>query len=266
MKNENTYPRLDSGQYIGERADIFVKHGCTKSYPLHWHNYFEIEIVTDGEAVHTLNGKKHLISKGSAYILKTTDFHEVETQSSVKIYNISFKENVLDEKLLLRLVSATDNVYSLNDCKYEMAVATAKLLKNESESGGEYRRILLEYLIHIITDIKGTESAKPEQLTGIKKALLYMELHFREKITLDEIAKQGGYNPSYFSRLFKKITGETFVARLNSLRLEYACMLLSKGCSVSYACFESGFSSSSYFFTAFKNKYNVSPSEYTAKE
>lgn len=264
--NNDTYPRFDADSFIGSKSDIKVMHRKANKCPLHWHDYFEFEIITAGHGIHILNGKEYEISEGSAYLIFPTDFHEVSVKSPISLYNISFRENMLDEKVLLKLLSQTTNkVQQLSEDIYDKMVSVAKLLKSECESNDLYSKILLEYLLHFYSDMSISHSSKSEQLSGIKKAMIYMELHFREKLTLTQIAEQAGFNPSYFSVLFKKITGGTYLTRLNNLRLEYACTLLLSGCTVSYACFESGFTSMSNFYTSFKKKYKISPSEYAAK-
>ena len=89
-----------------------------------------------------------------------------------------------------------------------------------------------------------------------------MELHFREDISLASIAAEVGYHPAYFSELFKRTTGETFMESLTKLRIGYARSMLLSGFSVSDACFLSGFGSLSNFLEMFKRNCKITPSEY----
>ena len=164
--------------------------------------------------------------------------------------------------LLSILQSDLPSALSLSGKDFDSMVMASNILANECEKSSEYRQPMLEYLIHYFTG--GMSYAqKSEQISGIKRALLYLEVHFREQIDLSVLAKEAGFHPMYFSAIFKKTTGESYVQRLTSLRLAYAATLLKNNYSVSYACFESGFGSLSNFFTAFKKKYGVSPKEYT---
>ena len=81
-----------------------------------------------------------------------------------------------------------------------------------------------------------------------------MQLHFRERITLKQLSGISGYSETYFSELFRKTTGQTYIERLQTLRLRYATVLLSNGLRVTDACYESGFGSISSFQVAFKKK------------
>jgi len=75
-----------------------------------------------------------------------------------------------------------------------------------------------------------------------------------------------GYHPTYFSKMFYRVTGENYIERLISLRINYAKMLLKKDVSVSEACFASGFGSLSNFVAVFKKRCKMSPSAYRNSE
>lgn len=232
-------------------------------YPLHWHDYFEIEVITHGRGTHILNGKEYPIFAGSAYLLKPTDYHEIRGEEELEIHSVIFGEEMLSGAMLLSVLHSEGRKSKRFEGEELKTVLMAtELLGRESERGGEYQRQLLEYLVHFFAESRGA-GLSPQQLSGINKALVYLEFHFREPISLSTLAREAGFNPTYFSEIFKATTGETYSQKLNSLRLEYACTLLSNNYSVSYACFESGFGSLSNFFTAFKKRYGVSPREYS---
>lgn len=262
LDNLYRFPRLSADELLTAKRNITVTTKRISDYPLHWHDFFEIEMITDGEGLHILNGKKYPLSQGCAYLIKPTDFHEVISEGGVEILNVSFRENMLGEGSLMSITHfENENIHFFAPEICESVMLTAQLLENEARRGGEYQKQLLEYLLHFFIDLS-RERLSPEKLTGIQRALVYLELHFREQPHLSDVAREAGFSPTYFSELFKEVTGETYIEKLNSLRLEYACTLLSNNCSVSYACFESGFGSMSNFFTAFKKRYGVSPKEY----
>ena len=265
MNDYKTINRLLSDQYVG-RNHIYVKHNRTHSYPQHWHNYFEIELVLSGSAVHTYNGREYTIEKGDAYLLTPVDFHGMEAEDHVELLNISFDDVSLPPSMLSYLSSAdTEKQCRFASDEFERICYAAELLRYECESDGPCMLQLLEDLISCFArrEPTGTErETKTEHLQGIKKAISYIELHFREPITLEQLAKLSGYNPSYFSDLFRKVTGETYKERLRQLRISYAKMLLSNGFSVSEACFASGFGSLSNFSASFRELCGMSPGAY----
>lgn len=100
---------------------------------------------------------------------------------------------------------------------------------------------------------------------AIRDAIAYMEEHYREKITLGMVAAEVNFNPEYFSRMFTRETGMNFIAFLNSLRMKQAVELLEHTDKKVYEIAEeAGYSSLSYFSTAFKKSFGQTPAEYQA--
>lgn len=91
----------------------------------------------------------------------------------------------------------------------------------------------------------------------------YVYEHFAEKISIKEIAAIANMTETSFCRYFKSRTLKSFIRFLNEVRISYGCKLLNNdGCSVTDACFESGFTNLSYFNRQFKNIMNMSPQQY----
>ena len=75
-------------------AQITKDHGvrCAVNkpleFPLHHHDYYELEIVAEGELLHECNGKSMMLKKGDVYILSPKDVHRLVTFQKTKIYNL----------------------------------------------------------------------------------------------------------------------------------------------------------------------------------
>ena len=257
---------LERPPIIVNEDHISISTHHSKGFRTHWHTFFEIEIVTSGKGIHNLNGKSFEIKKGSIYLLGPTDFHGFYAPSSISMINISFDEEMLTDDILSFLISSSSKkCYDLENDDYNRIIMATKLLHHECEVGGSCKKQLCQYILSFFTrnmNIENMDFMNHAQLSGIRKSILYLEMHFREKLTLEALAKQAGFNPTYFSELFKKVTGETYIDRLNNLRSGYASMLLSGGFSVNDACFMSGFGSLSNFLSVFKKRYGMTPGEY----
>ena len=100
----------------------------------------------------------------------------------------------------------------------------------------------------------------------IKRAVNYILLNYVNNISAEDVAKKINLSPVYFSSLFRKTTGITFIDYLTDLRLNRAKQLLMlDSYSVSDVCYACGFNSSSNFLRAFKKKYGVAPNELKTK-
>jgi two-component system, response regulator YesN len=101
----------------------------------------------------------------------------------------------------------------------------------------------------------------------VLKAQKYVQTHIGEKITLTEVAAHLHLNSSYFSRMYKKETGEGFVEYVTRLKMEKAIELLNHSIkSVEQIAYELGFESKSYFLKTFKRFYGLSPKSYKYKD
>jgi AraC-like DNA-binding protein len=91
----------------------------------------------------------------------------------------------------------------------------------------------------------------------------YVKEHYRETISLEEMADLIHMTVPSFCRYFKKFTHKTFVQFVNEYRMVHASKLLSENeLSVTEVCFESGFNNFSHFNKSFKNFTGMNPSEY----
>ncbi|WP_426478418.1 AraC family transcriptional regulator [Chryseobacterium sp. CBSDS_008] len=91
----------------------------------------------------------------------------------------------------------------------------------------------------------------------------YVKDHFKEDITLEEMADLAHMKVPSFCRYFKKITNKTFTRFVNEYRITHALKLLAEQpLSITEVCFESGFNNFSYFNKTFKEYIGKSPSQY----
>ncbi|MCF2219339.1 MULTISPECIES: AraC family transcriptional regulator [Chryseobacterium] len=91
----------------------------------------------------------------------------------------------------------------------------------------------------------------------------YVKDHFKEQITLEQVADLANMRVPSFCRYFKKITNKTFTQFVNEYRITHSLKLLAEQpLSITEVCFESGFNNFSYFNKTFKEYTQKSPSQY----
>jgi AraC-like DNA-binding protein/ligand-binding sensor protein len=97
----------------------------------------------------------------------------------------------------------------------------------------------------------------------IIEAVKYLKEHFRDDVSLQDIASSVGLCETYFSRLFTKIIGVPYTHYLNNLRISEAKKLLEKtDWTITQIALDIGFNSLPYFNQIFSKFENCSPSQY----
>lgn len=98
----------------------------------------------------------------------------------------------------------------------------------------------------------------------VSKAKEYVYNNYMdEELSLDEICQVLGVSNSYFSTVFKKKTGNSFIGYLTDYRMEQASRLLIETNDKSYIIAKQvGYTDPNYFSYVFKRRFGVSPSKY----
>jgi len=97
----------------------------------------------------------------------------------------------------------------------------------------------------------------------ISRSIDYMLQHLDEGITIKEVANHFNYSESYFSRVFKSVTGESVYAFIKHLKLDQSAIdiKLKPHKAITDIGLDYGYSSSNYS-SAFRQHYNLSPTEF----
>lgn len=98
----------------------------------------------------------------------------------------------------------------------------------------------------------------------VGRAEEYVKNHYMEEgLSLDVICQALGVSNSYFSTIFKKETGKSFVGYLTDYRMDQALKLLIETNEKSYMIAkQTGYTDPNYFSYVFKRRFGVSPSKY----
>lgn len=127
---------------------------------------------------------------------------------------------------------------------------------------------ILRRLNEIADEMFGPESADAEDKAELKNSHVeqvkrYIEEHYYENLTLQEVADKIGITPSYVSTLFSKTLSCGFVDYLNQIRIEHACSYLMQNYFKTYEiAYKVGFRDEKYFSKVFRKIKGQTPSEY----
>ncbi len=142
--------------------------------------------------------------------------------------------------------------------------AILKFTKSISNINPNTKNLAIE-MCSFVFNQQNINNEKPLLLLE-NEILEYIRENFRESLSLQSIAEKFSLSPIIISKIVKKKTGQKFNNYFNSLRIEYAKMLIaSDNMKITAICEQCGYSDYKYFTEKFKEFTGVSPSEYKKK-
>ncbi len=252
----------------------------------HWHDEFELVVVTEGKVRMRIAGREFLLSAGEGYFVNRGILHtETLLSRSGHQHAMVFSPSIISRGEDLVWKSCVVPVLG-NPCLPFIRLAAAVpwqqeilTLVEEAWQCGAYEkpdypihvRYLLSRSLSLIADHSEVLENEADDMSKyqreelrIKKALLFIERNYMDAITLDDIAESAGISSSTGLRLFRTVLGMTPIRYLMEFRLQKAAKELEHQgnrtiAEIAYSC---GFSDASYFDRCFRKKYGVAPSEY----
>ncbi|OME77396.1 hypothetical protein BK120_26095 [Paenibacillus sp. FSL A5-0031] len=167
--------------------------------------------------------------------------------------------------IALCAVASTIAMEAGTDDEYARTIADKYILQVENmHSRVEIIKLIREVFLKFTAIIN--EYSNPNYSALVKSTIQYMNTHFFEKITLNEVATKLEKNPSYISDKVNKETGQSFNANLNQIRIKESKQLLTQTQkSVNDIAIAVGFEYQNYFAKVFKKIVGVTPVQYRNK-
>lgn len=236
---------------------------------LHWHDYFTLDLILSGKGIHRINGQQEELLPGMVQLIYPTDIHTIIPEKDMHLISIRFTEHALSEQLFDLIYGKEIRKLYPNQPVFQRIYACADaMIKDltvpESTFCKELVSLHFQEIILLVAREGGAQEKKEK--SAAEKILLYLNEHFREKLSLEQAAAYTNYSAPYFSAFFKKEVGKTYSQYLTERKIEYACTLLKNtDYSVTEICFASGFGSISHFNASFKSNTGMTPMQFRKK-
>ena len=235
---------------------------------MHWHDFYEIHLITSGAVTEYINGHKIEMGPGWIYLLKPYDVHEYQCEHPITMYKIQFLIDILDADIQKTLINSKNSfIMKLPDKELSSLKPIFHKIVEESTSNKYASLKMIEHLMNYLTlELIRLGRNQPQDASNsdsIVKALEYIHHNYTNSITLQQVAGYVGLTPNYFCSKFHKEIGQSFKQYLKGLQLNHAATLLRvSDSSISNICAESGISSLAHFLKDFKEYYGLTPSRY----
>lgn len=242
-------------------------------YPLHRHDYIEIEYIVSGKMEHEVNGIKSTLSRGDCYCVFPGDLHRLRVLEPIVIHNIciDYLHTLMPIRQILNGVSSPLNG-SIRESELKQLMfwfEELKLLLNSDTPYAEEKTNAYTLLItSCIFENCTTSQQKPiRNYQNMSKAMDYIAQHYSEDIRLSDVATALDVSVGHMSKLFTKVNHISFSDYLTIFRIEEAQHALREtDLSITEIAFSCGFNSFPTFSRSFKKLCGCTPSQYRYNE
>lgn len=144
----------------------------------------------------------------------------------------------------------------------------AKAFQTQYKSESRYEIYLKNKVVVILEDMMRyfLDERQPASSRGnwekLQAAITYIQQHYQENITLEDLAGQTYLSSTYLSRLFTKQLGLPFTEYLAQVRLAHAIDLMHGQDTLTEIVYKTGFPNSNAMINAFKKEWDITPGEY----
>lgn len=259
---------------------------------LHMHDYIQIAYVVRGVGVHYFCDKTLTVGKGDLFIIPPWRAHFINTfeNKEFEFVLLDFMPAFLGDQLkpfsrsLYHHVVRYENTGSASEwlqpwlhISQDKQLLVEQLLQDiqeeieNREEGYEFsvQINVVKLLVLIDREFRKTErhrKAVAEQKLQhhqFQDVIRHIQENYGQDIPLEQGAMLANMTPAYFSHLFKKATGQTFVEYLHEVRIERAKELIRIGAhTMTQICFQVGFRHLSHFIRTFKKRTGMTPTDY----
>lgn len=247
------------------KKGISFTKGDTLDYPAHIHEDIELVFVKKGGGNAYCEGKKYMLEENAFFLVFPNQVHH-------------YSESEKGEYIILILKSRDLLSYG---SVFQEGVPMTPVWENDIEDDEHISKLLETILEEFVKEGQSTIVEAyltalfgkllkhyPMQKTRVandtlSQILQYCAEHYKENISVEEVADKLRISRSTVSHLFNERLAMNFCDYINSLRLSDAVKLLKNGKkTITEVSDLSGFSTIRTFNRAFLKRYGISPSEY----
>ncbi len=278
-------------EFFPDPALPMAVHRKTAQRPkeLHTHDFSELVLILGGEAVHFTEKDEHAISRGDVFVIQGELAHGYRDSHSLSLLNLMFDSKRFNfPESDLRSIPGYHVLFTLepqyrqrhrfasrlrlNEAQLEQAAVLAEQLEVEARARRAGYIFTATALFMQLTSFlsrcyDGEQTPESRDLLRIGAAIGYLEDHYADPISVEQLTQIAGMSESSLLRAFKQATDRAPTQYLLDLRLRRARDLLrNTSLNITEIAFQTGFNDSNYFARQFRKGIGTSPREYRRQE
>lgn len=255
-----------------ERVQILWVGRIYKSFhdgvKAHSHPFYHMLVVQSGQMQMTVGEEQHRIDAGQCVLVPREMKHAYINPGSVMCECLEIKFSIPSNSKDCKFTK-----YGLLQTDNPLATRLAEQIVREySDLGGmadEAAASYMDSLLNVLTmdhryrkrnDFRFIDAAEYSELS--QQVIRYLEQHYAESVSLDNVAAAVGYNKSYMCTSFRKNTQITINDCLNMIRIRRAAELIAYSDNdLSHIATMCGFSAVSHFNQVFLKNVGITPGQ-----
>ena len=260
------------------------KNSYPEMYPFcvtdHWHDEVEFLYCKSGSLIYTVEGTPIKLSAGQGLFINSRKLHvgSADGDNPCVFYCVILHPMLLcaskhvDRQYIEPIIRNSSLKYMFLDEKVDWQkeilddIEKMYFATEESESELKIQMLFFSVWVNIYRQGKATviEHIKSNHhLNTLKEMISYIQQHYQEKISLEDIANAGAVGKTMCTKLFSTYVNRTPFEFLRDYRIEQSMDLLkTSDLSITDISYETGFSSPSYFGECFRSATGSTPLEY----
>ena len=248
-------------------------------YELHDHSAVEILLTLEGSVTYTVDDIVYQVRKGEVLIIPPDMQHALSMGEESSRYLFLFEpEGILSMRDIKTLTPYFHRPFHLRDGAEAHVRIRELLLKLKDVYEKRelmWNTVCYSYLLRVYAILgqrylNGVRNRIPDggrivESEVITASMTYINNHYKQDLSLEDVAEFAGFSRYYFSRSFKKQTGYSFKDYLCEKRLQVATdLLIRTDKSMKDVAAESGFGSVATFNRVFREKKGCTPTQFRA--
>ena len=225
-------------------------------------NHNGLVFVLTGELTMTLEKEAVCAKAGSMLLLRQSDSYRLKNTAKSNTEYIVISYLAKPEKTLQRLLPGRHFITAYPQRYRDLFSMVVDLNAAYTVCTQTRLRANVQEILCCIIQEEHHRSLSVKE-SYAEKALIFMENHFADQLSSEDVANAVGISVSHLRLLFKQQYGVSLMQKLNQIRVRRAKELLSSGmftlAEVASAC---GFQNEYYFSRVFKKFTGISPGKY----
>ena len=234
----------------------------------HTHNHMELFFIVGGKGQFLIDDQLYPVDVNTLVMINPNVTH---TEVSLNAQPLEYIVLGIDGIELATSNTSNGQFSILNHYEsMEISSCLRNILREMEQKNPGYEDVCQAYMEILIIRLMRTTAlavpAEPQTVSTNRQCAAvrrYIDLHFKEPLTLEQLAEEGHMNKFYLSHAFKKEYGLSPINYMISKRIDESKYLLAEtDLSMSQIAQLLGFSSLSYFSQVFHRTQDITPKEY----